>query len=430
MTVRTITAHRRFEIAGEMYVPGDKSIAHRAMILGALARGRTLIKGAPLSADVNSTYSALKALGVPLERSGTSISVDGTGKGRLPARDAVVDCGGSATTMRLLLGAVAARGQRTTLVGDQYLSVRPMRRVMAPLSTMGALFEAREGDFAPVVVTPPERLSAGKFFMEVASAQVKTALLIAALFADGRSEIRGALGSRDHAERMIPRMGGRVVVTKEAIVVEPGLLDGIAISVPGDPSTAAFFAAAAALGKNSSLTIRDMSTNPTRMGFFEALSWMGADVAQQDAAGDSFEPHGDVTVRWSPLRPIEIHSEAVPFLVDEVPLVILLATQAEGRTALHGVGELRLKETDRIRCAVAGLRAMGASILVDGDSVFVDGPTPLSGATLDPCGDHRMSMMFTLAAHIAQGTSTIIDVDCESKSCPEFYPMLQKVLSR
>lgn len=430
MVVRTISGHKGFELRGDVTVPGDKSICHRALILGAMARGRTFIKGAPLNRDVAATIRVLKALGVSVEQAGTSISVEGVGKGRFKMPSGPLDCGGSATTMRLMMGALAGKGPTNTLDGDATLRARPMRRVMEPLMQMGTEFEPAQGEFAPILMVPPAQPRALDYEMPVASAQVKTALILAALCADGRSVIRGAVGSRDHTERLAPRMGGRIVSTKDALITEPSALDAIAINVPGDTSTAAFFAAAAALGRNSLLNLRGICVNPTRMGFFEALSWMGCKLHTEEAADSSYEPYGDVNVRWAPLKAIQIHPEAVPYLVDEVPLVMLLATQADGLSVLRGVGELRLKETDRIRCAVAGLRSMGASIEVTEDTVAISGPTPLRAATLDPCGDHRMSMMFTLAAYAASGTSTILNVDCEEKSCPEFYDLFQRVLKR
>lgn len=412
-----------------MCVPGDKSISHRVLILGSMARGTTFAKGVPDGQDVAATVACLQALGVKCQRVADAVSVEGLGRKPYRKPDRPLDCGGSATTMRLLLGAVTGRGAETVFTGNASLSQRPMDRVIEPLSRMGAVFGATEGKFAPVTVRPAATPNAIDYLLSVPSSQVKTALILAGLNVPrGRTVIRGALGSRDHAERLVPQMGGTLVVTPESIMVERCDLQAVAFSVPGDPSAAAFFATGAALLDSSRIELRGVSTNPTRTGFFEALSWMGGDVSIVDDRDSAREPRGTITVRHAPLRGIEIHKEAIPFLVDEVPLLMLLASVAEGETVIHGISELRLKETDRINCTVEGLTRMGAAMAVDGDSVRIQGGTRLKGAVLDPWGDHRMSMMFTLAGLAASGDTTVLGIECESKSFPGFYASLERLL--
>ncbi len=430
MSQRQISAHRSQRLAGNLTVPGDKSIAHRVLILGSLARGTTFVRNVPDCDDIACTLRCLNQLGVRCERVDDAVSVAGLGNGMYTEPAEPLDCGGSATTMRLLLGAIAGRGRKTTLVGNDSLSRRPMARVVEPLRMMGVKADAKGPDaLPPVTIVPPDELTPIDYELPVASAQVKTALILAGLNAQkGRTTLTGLLQSRDHTERFLPRMGGSLVVTDEAIVVERCPLNGIALTIPGDTSTAAFFAAAAALLPNSDITIRGVGTNPTRMGFFEALSWMGGNLAVVDARDSAREPFGDIAVKHSPLHGIVIHADAIPFLVDEVSLLMLLACHAEGDTVLHGPQELRVKESDRIACAVEGLSAMGADIQVENDRIIIRGNRPLHGTQLDPWGDHRMSMMFTIAAYTAAGESTVRNVECEAKSCPQFNALLQQLL--
>lgn len=431
MTDRAVTGHKENRVTGQVCVPGDKSIAHRVLILGAMARGTTYARGVPDCDDIRATVRCLEGLGVRCERAGHAVSVDGLDKERFRSPEQVLDCSGSATTLRLMMGAIAGRGGRATLTGTESLRRRPIDRIVEPLTRMGARFDATDSNrYAPVtVVAPEDGLEPIDFDLSVASAQVKSAVILAGLSSrSGRTRIRGAIGSRDHTERLVPRMGGSLVVTPEAIIVEPSRLRGIATAVPGDPSAAAFHAAAAAMLRNSRVVIRSVCINPTRMGFFEALRWMGAEVTVEDKTKGEFEPVGDIDVKWAPLRGITVDFDAIPYLIDEIPLLLMLACFAEGETVVRGVSELRIKESDRSACSVEGLRRMGARIEVSQDTIFVEGGHPLSGAVLDPLGDHRMSMMFTLAAHGAAGSSTVLGVDCEEKSYPTFMSSLDEVL--
>lgn len=430
MSDRTIVSHGILRIGGRVVLPGDKSISHRAILFGALAQGTTFVKGVPVSDDIDATIRCLKDLGVSIERSGDAVSIRGAGRTGLATPSRSLDCGGSGTTMRLLLGALTGRVPHAILVGDASLSRRPMGRVIEPLSQMGASIDTPERPgFPPLHFSMNGAARPARIYLEVASAQVKTAVILAALAVpEGRTIITGAIHSRDHSERLLPRMGGSVVVTGDAIIVEPSTLNAIAVSVPGDPSAGAVFAAAAALSKGGELLIEDSSLNPTRLGFFEALSWMGVEVDLKEAVTDSREPQGDIRIQSRPLKAIQIPREAVPSLIDELPLLFLLATQAQGESRFSGLSELRVKESDRLAATVQALAAMGARIESGEDWVAVHGPTPLKGARVSAGNDHRISMMLTLAALTANGVSSISGTECESKSFPSFHNTLQQIV--
>lgn len=423
MVDRKIRSHAGNRLAGAACVPGDKSIAHRVLLLGAISRGTTFAKGFPAGDDLSATIRCLRGLGVKCESSGDAVSVVGVGLNRFSIPKEPLDCGGSATSLRLLLGAIAAKGQRATLTGDESLRGRPMDRVIEPLTLMGATFDAAEGNrYPPVTIVSPETLQSVEYELPVASAQVKSAIIMAGLSAGpDRTVLRGAIGSRDHTERMIPRMGGRVVVTPDSIVVEKSDLDAIAVTIPGDPSSAAFLAAAAAVMRGSRVTIHSVSTNPTRTGFLDALTWMGADVTIDESDDAGPEPFGNVTVKASPLKGITIEADAIPYLIDEVPLLMMVGAFAEGETLIKGIQELRVKETDRVSAAVEGLSRLGAVVEAGDDWIRVEGGHVMKGGVVDSCGDHRMAMMLTIAAHTTAGDSVIRGVECESKSFPGFY---------
>jgi 3-phosphoshikimate 1-carboxyvinyltransferase len=433
MLSRKIVGHKGIRLAGTIEVPGDKSIGHRILIMGSLARGTTFIRNLPDNDDIDRTIDCLRELGVKVERSGDASSVTGI-KESYRTPDQPLDCGGSATTMRILLGALAGRCKEATLIGDGSLLRRPMDRITKPLRQMGIQCQGRVEDdgviLPPITLQSPDLAEPVSWTLNVASAQVKTALILAGMgVKKGRTILTGSLLSRDHTERLVPQMGGSLVVTDDSIIVEHSELNAIALTLPGDPSSAAFFAAGAALLTNSQVTVNNVGLNPSRMGFFEALNWMGGSVKMQEARTEGREPVGQITVRHRPLHHVEVPKEAVPSLIDELPLLILLATQATGTTRIHGISELYIKECDRIGCTVEGLTRMGASIDVTEDTVTIAGQTPLKGAELDAWGDHRMSMLFTVAAYAAHGDSNIIDTTCESKSYPEFYSHFQTLVS-
>ncbi|HEY5258124.1 MAG TPA: 3-phosphoshikimate 1-carboxyvinyltransferase [Candidatus Baltobacteraceae bacterium] len=410
-------------LRGELRVPGDKSIAHRALIFGSLAHGWTRIAGLPRGEDVASTIRALGTLGVAISRNDESAIVMGRGPDALDARGADVDCGNSGTTMRLLMGALAGGRTRVRLTGDASLSKRPMRRVSGPLAELGARVHLALGDRAPLEVegTP---LAGANCELKLPSAQVKSALLLAALRARGTTRLTGMLDSRDHTERMLPMFGARLESRDGEIVVEGGQrLRGAFVRVPGDASSAAFWIAAGSVVPGALLRLRDVGVNPTRLGFVRALTRMGAKISVLPLAREG-EPVADITVEYAPLHAIELTAADVPDLIDELPLLAVVATQATGRTVVRGASELRVKESDRIEAVARFLRAMGATIETFDDGFAIEGPQALHGAKVQPQDDHRIAMAGAVAGLVATGETIVADAECASVSYPEFFDTL------
>jgi 3-phosphoshikimate 1-carboxyvinyltransferase len=415
-------------LSGSLRVPGDKALGHRILILGAMARGKTLIRGLPAGADIDTTCKGLQSLGVALERCEDAAQVVGMGRRRFSVPKWPIDCGASASTMRMLMGAVAGAGTEAAFTGDASLQRRPMDRVAQALAGAGATmtWEGEEG-YAPCTLHAAGTPRPQSYHLPVPSGQVKTALILAALGARGRTEITGRIDSRDHTERLVPRLGGRLVTSGDRIIIEGGPLEAVAYSLPGDPSSAAIIAAAAALLEGSRVQLPGVLTNPTRTGFFDALRWMGGDVQlthERDAEG---EPVADYEIRFSALQGIEIPASAIPYMIDEIPVLAVLATQARGVTVIRGVSEARLKETDRISAAVEELAKMGASLRAEGDALVIEGPTPLRGGDLDARGDHRTAMSLALAARVARGRSRLLGARAVDKSWPGFFSALEEL---
>ncbi len=410
-------------VRGTIRVPGDKSIAHRALLLGAIANGWTRIAGVPRSADVSATIRALGACGVQIQRNEEAVIVNGGGRDALRATDAIIDCANSGTTMRLLMGVLAAHRGTVRLTGDASLSRRPMRRIAEPLEQMGA-HVALTGSGAPLDFTGTDALQAIDYDLPVASAQVKTAVMLAGLAASGRTRLRGKLGSRDHTERMLPRFGARIDVRDDEIAIEGGQrLRGTFVEVPGDPSSAAVWIAAALMTQQSEITLHDVCLNPTRMGFIDVVRRMGGDVSISLRRSEP-EPIGTVRVRSSALHAVEIGADEVPAIIDELPLLAVLATRAHGRTHVRGAAELRVKESDRIEAIADTLRAMGADVETFEDGFAIEGQQQLRGALIDPQGDHRIAMAAAVASLAARGDTTIFDAECVGVSYPAFYGTL------
>jgi len=431
----------RLEPAGpvraRLRVPGDKSISHRALILNALARGRAAVRNLAPGADVAATVDALAALGVRLEHEnggGAARTVRVTGGGRW-CSDASLDARNSGTTARLLLGVLAPRADgAVVLTGDASLARRPMARVVDPLRRMGAeIAEHGAPGRLPLAVTG-RQLVGRAHRLPVASAQVKSALLLAGLAADGATTIEEPGPSRDHTERMLAAMGARIgaggapaadaLPGSAALRLDPGPLQAIDVEVPGDLSSAAPFLALAAAREGSEIEIEGVGLNPTRAGFLAVLRRMGALVETELDAAEP-EPQGSVRVTGAPLAGTEIGAGEVPALVDELPLLALLATQAHGVTRVTGAKELRVKESDRIAAIVKGLRRMGASIEPLDDGFVVEGPTPLDGAVFDAAGDHRIAMALAIAALLARGPSELEGEEWVAISFPRFFEELE-----
>lgn len=403
-------------IEGTLTVPGDKSIAHRALMVAALARGQSVLRSMPGGGDVLSTAACLRLLGTEITPEEDVLRVTGTGSLRAPAEN--LDAGNSGTTMRLLAGILAGQAFESCLTGDESLRRRPMNRVIEPLTRMGADIRAEAGK-APLVIHG-RPLRGIEYALPVASAQVKSSLLFAGLFAEGETTVIEPVPTRDHTERMLPVAGIEVRRDGERISLQGGnALTPLNLSVPGDVSSAAFFLAGAALTRGE-VSVGDVGVNPTRTGFLRVLERMGAQVQLSNERLEGGEPVATVAVRGRVLRAVTIEAEEVPLLVDELPLVVLLATQAKGTSLIRGAGELRLKETDRIATVAAALASLGADIDDLPDGFAVRGPVKLEGAVVSSHGDHRLAMMLAMAGSIARGETVVIGADAAAVSYPGF----------
>jgi 3-phosphoshikimate 1-carboxyvinyltransferase len=432
-------------LRGTFDVPGDKSISHRALMFALLARGESQITGAGDGADVRSTAGIAAALGATVERAdergGTvRYRVVSSGIDALRASDAVLDCGNSGTSLRLFAGILAGSPVTVTLDGDASLRQRPVARIIEPLRAMGATLAARDQDsLPPVIVTGHAPLRPIDWTTPVPSAQVKSAILLAGLRADGTTTVRERVATRDHTERMLRARGINVRSRSDGgagaiIEIDGGTaVQAIDERVPGDPSAAAFWLVAGAIHPDAELTIRGVGVNPTRRAVIDLLARMGARIEESPAGGgagtrgDVGEPVANLTVRSSELTAIDASPEDVAAAIDEVPILCLAATQARGRSRFRGAGELRHKESDRLAGIATGLRALGAEVTVDGDDLVIDGPTPLSGAPTESLDDHRLAMTFAVAGLIASGRTTIDRPGSASISYPAFFHDLERI---
>ncbi len=424
-----------FRLDGEVRVPGDKSISHRALILGALARGRTYLGGLAPGDDVGHTASCLRTCGVHvrLYPDGRAL-VEGGGPDRaLEAPAERLDCGNSGSTMRLLAGVIAGHPITASLDGDGSLRRRPMRRVAEPLQRMGAAVRLTPEGTAPLTIDGRRPLHAITHQPEVASAQVKTAVLLAGLFADGPTTVVEPAPTRDHTERLLGLAGVEVERDGDRVVLHPAALQPFGLAIPGDISSAAFFLCLAAARKGWRVRCPQIGLNPGRDGVIEVLQAMGAEVrVESGAPAGGVEPVGDVEVRGDRLRGTVIAGPLIPRLVDELPVIAVIATQAEGTTEIRDAAELRTKESDRIAHLVAGLRLMGAACETLPDGVIVEGPTRLRPAAVDAAGDHRLAMAFAVAACIAAapGSTHIDGADSVAISYPGFFDDLASLSGR
>lgn len=414
---------------GRLPVPGDKSISHRYAILSALADGSSTIANYAPGADCQSTLGCLAALGVTVERPdgpGGRVSVTGRGLGGLTPPGAPLDCGNSGTTMRLMAGVLAAHPFTTTLFGDASLSRRPMRRVMAPLAEMGARFEAAPGDRPPIVIHGA-RLQPIHYRPEIPSAQVKSAVLLAGLQTDGTTSVTEPASTRDHTERALEAFGIPPVVDGRTISIQGGRrLQARDLTVPGDLSSAAFPAVAAAALPDSDVTIDGVGLNPSRAAILDLLRRFGADVEAQVTSVRHGEPVGHIRVRHGTLEAVEVLPAEVPEVIDELPVLAALATFGGGIT-VSGAGELRVKESDRISALIGGLRAMGADADERPDGFTIRPSRPLTGGEVDAHGDHRLAMAFAIAALGATGPTTIGGAEVVAVSYPSFFDDLDRL---
>ncbi|MDR3687219.1 MAG: 3-phosphoshikimate 1-carboxyvinyltransferase [Coriobacteriia bacterium] len=424
-------------LVGTIHVPGDKSLSHRAVLFSAMARGTTRLSGVLDSADVRSTVGAVRTLGAHVELAeqpdgSLAGSVQGWGDSCPAAWEPVVDCGNSGTTARLLMGVLASWPIKVTLIGDESLSKRPMRRVTEPLTKMGAHFVTADGDTLPITVEGCARLAALDYDSPVASAQVKSAILIAGLHANGITRVTEPALSRNHTERLLPAYGVRVDTDAErcaASVEGPVSLDAAGeISVPRDPSSAAFLTVAALLVPGSKVVLPGVSLNETRTGFLRVLERMGADLEVVPWPETGAERVGEVVAKHTPvLRPTVVTAAEIPAVIDEIPILALAAAAAAGETRFEGVGELRVKESDRLAAIVDGLTALGASARAEGDTLVVSGPTTFMGAHLDSLGDHRLAMTWAVAGLVASQPVDIDRFDAVAVSYPRFAADLEQL---
>jgi 3-phosphoshikimate 1-carboxyvinyltransferase len=433
--MRPLAAHRSGPLQGTATVPGDKSISHRALILGALAVGESRIAGLLEAEDVLNTAKVIRLLGAQVIQDGEGAwRVHGVGAGGFAEPDDVLDFGNSGTGSRLVMGAIATTAISAVFTGDASLRRRPMKRVLEPLVRFGAEYTARDGGLMPVTLRGATRPLAIEYQVEVASAQVKSALLLAALNAPGRSRIVQRELTRDHTERMLRAFGVEVTVEPlaeggEAIsILGETELRPAHIDVPGDPSSAAFPLAAALIVPDSEITIPNVMLNPRRTGLIETLCEMGADIAASGRRDSGGEEVGDITVRTSALRGVDVPAERAPSMIDEYPVLAVLAAFAEGKTTLRGLEELRVKESDRLAAIAAGLRAIGVTVEELEDGLIIEGRGAdgvKGGARIATHMDHRTAMSFLVAGMASRSAITVDDVSMIATSFPKFRPLMR-----
>lgn len=416
------------KISGEVTVPGDKSVSHRAVMLGSIAEGTTDITNILDCDDCNYTIRAFRAMGVKITSRRGGALIEGRGMGGLKKPENVLYVGESGTTMRLLAGILAGQKFESIIDGAGSLKKRPMDRITEPLSMMGSDIKSSAGGLPPLAIKGG-KLKAINYRLPVASAQVKSAVLLAGLYAEGTTVVEEMVRSRDHTERALKYFGANIRTDGLKISID-GLngLSGKNITVPGDISSAAFFVAAATIIKGSSLKIKGVGVNPTRSGIIDVLLKMGADISLINKR-DGLEPTADIIVRSAATKGIVIDREVLPSLIDELPAIFAVAAVSKGETVVKGAGELRVKETDRITSMEYNLKALGAGVKVSGNDIVISGVRELRPARLKSFGDHRTCMASMVAALAAKGPSTIDDTACVSKSFPEFFIALESVIS-
>ncbi|HEL0024400.1 3-phosphoshikimate 1-carboxyvinyltransferase [Streptococcus equi subsp. zooepidemicus] len=415
-------------LRGRLRVPGDKSISHRAVIFGAIAEGQTVIHGLLRGQDVLATIQALRDLGVSIYEAADSLIIEGRGfKGLKPAQKPL-DMGNSGTSMRLLAGLLAAQDFSVQLLGDDSLSRRPMDRITIPLSLMGAELSGQgEKELPPLIVRGHQGLRPIHYQLPVASAQVKSAILLAALQTQGETVILEKELTRNHTEEMIEQFGGKLSVAGKQISIKgPQRLQGQTLYIPGDLSSAAFWLAAALIVPGSDLVLENVGINPTRTGLLEVIEKMGGQLSYQVVDKDM--QAASLRVSYSSLKGVEISGDLIPRLIDELPIIALLATQAQGTTYIRDAKELRVKETDRIQAVTDVLGQMGADIQATEDGMVIRGKTPLHGAAVNSCGDHRIGMMAAIAALLVEeGQVTLERAEAIMTSYPDFFKDLERL---
>lgn len=409
---------------GQIKVPGDKSISHRAVMLGSLANGVTEISGFLKGADCLSTIDCFRKMGIDIDINGENVTVHGNGLRGLKKPDEMLYTGNSGTTTRLLCGILAGQNFDTSITGDASIQKRPMGRVVQPLSMMGAKIE---NEYCPLYITGT-KLHGIDYKMPVASAQVKTAIILAGLYADGETVIHEIEKSRDHTELMLSAMGADLTVDNLDITVKPtNDLTAFNVDVPGDISSAAFFWVLGAIMPNSQITVTNVGINPTRTGIIDVLKDMGADITLENVHTSAGETVADITVRSSSLKGTTVGGDIIPRLIDELPIIAVAAVFANGQTVIKDAQELKVKETNRIRAVVDEFNKCGIDITETDDGMIINGGKSIHGADFKTYGDHRMAMSLTVLAQLADGESTLDDSDCACVSYPTFFDDFYKL---
>ncbi|MBY6035850.1 3-phosphoshikimate 1-carboxyvinyltransferase [Fictibacillus nanhaiensis] len=413
---------------GTIKVPGDKSISHRAVMFGSIAEGTTSINGFLTGEDCLSTISCFQKLGVAIKQENEHVIVEGKGIKGLQPPSSDLDVGNSGTTIRLMLGILANTPFTSVLTGDDSIAKRPMNRVTQPLKQMGARIEGRDsGNKVPLQIEGGTAKGI-HYHSPIASAQVKSAILLAGLEGEGTTSVTEPVKSRDHTERMLEAFGANIKNDGLTVSLNGGQqLKGTHIEVPGDISSAAFFLVAGAIIPDSLITLKKVGLNPTRTGILDVLQDMGAQITYQDVNEESSEPYGDLVIHTSRLKGTIIKGNLIPRLIDEIPIIALAATQAEGQTIIQDAQELRVKETDRIETVVNQLKKMGADIQATEDGMIIHGKTPLKGANVDSYGDHRIGMMLSVASCIAEGDTFLSNSEAVAVSYPAFFDQLNAI---
>jgi len=423
MTNKTINA-----LKGELKIPGDKSISHRAIMFGSLAKGTTEVTHFLQGADCLSTISCFQKLGIEIENIKDKILIHGKGLHGLSAPTEILDCGNSGTTTRLISGILSGQNFTSTLTGDASIQKRPMKRIMEPLSQMGADIISIYGNNCAPLTICGSKLKGIHYHSPIASAQVKSAILLAGLYAEGETKVTEPYISRNHSEIMLSYFGADIKTQDTtAILLPEPILEGQKIAVPGDISSAAYFIAAGLLVPGSEILLKNVGINPTRDGILQVAKEMGGNIELLNMNTDNGEPTADLLIRSSALKGITIGGEIIPTLIDEIPIIAIMAAFASGTTVIKDAAELKVKESNRIQVMVDNLTAMGADIESTEDGMIIHGGKNLHGAVIDSHKDHRIAMSFTIASLLADGPTTILDKDCVDISFPTFYADLKKL---
>lgn len=423
MTGKTI-----YPLRGEMEIPGDKSISHRAIMFGSLANGITEVTHFLQGADCLSTISCFQKLGITIENRTDKILIHGKGLHGLSAPTDILDCGNSGTTTRLISGILSGQNFTSTLTGDSSIQKRPMKRIMDPLNQMGADITSIHGNNCAPLTIKGQKLKGIHYHSPIASAQVKSAILLAGLYADGETRVTEPYISRNHSEIMLSYFGAKIKIEDTTAILLPDpILEGQKIAVPGDISSAAYFIAGGLLVPGSEILLKNVGINPTRDGILRVAKEMGGNIELLNVTTDNGEPTADIFVKFSALHGITIGGEIIPTLIDEIPIIAIMAAFARGTTIIKDAAELKVKESNRIQVMVDNLKAMGADIESTDDGMIIHGGKDLHGAIIDSHMDHRIAMSFAIASLLADGHTTILDKNCVDISFPTFYQELNRL---